>query len=379
MTIAHLTLELMNAQPAPASPAAGQTLHLMNAQDLPDATGDEAPEWIHLLPAGDEGGKIGTDDARGPYHVADPAEIILNSFAEHRKLPIDENHAIDRAAPRGEGSPARGWITEMQARADGIWGKVEWTPGGARLVKSRAYMGISPAILTDKAKVIRGIARASLVNTPNLRDMVALHNSEGAEMTLREMMIKKLGLADDATDDAIMTGLEKAMKGDKAPELQSSLDTVAVALGLPEGTASDAIVAAATAAKAGAGDDGKDGLIAQLQSSVADLTTRLAKIDEGHSHAASEAFYEKALNEKRAGVGPASKDYWITLHQADPDAAIAAIGAMPMLGATPTTLQPPAPKDGETHLNDSQRDVASQLGLTQEQMATQVKSEQEAG
>ena len=52
---------------------------------------------------------------------------------------------------------------------------------------------------------------------------------------------------------------------------------------------------------------------------------------------------------------------------------------MPRLGATPTTLEPPAPAEGETHLNDSQRAVAAQLGLSLDDMAKQVKSEQEGG
>ncbi|MEL7166977.1 MAG: phage protease [Pseudomonadota bacterium] len=378
MTIAHLTLELMNAEPSPNLGSIGQTVALMNAQNLPASEDDAAPEWIHLLPSGDNG-KISTDDSRGPYYVTDPDQIILNSFAESPKLPIDENHAIDRAAPRGEPAPARGWITEMQARDSGIWGKVEWTPQGARLVKSRAYLGISPAIGVGEGKRIGAILRASLVNTPNLSGMAALHNSEGDGMNFREMLIKKLGLAADADDAAIMAKLEKMMNNGNSPELQSSLDQVSVALGLPEGTGGDAVVAAAKAAKAGSGDASKDGLIAELQSSVTALTDRLAKIDEGNAAAASEAFYDKALNEKRAGVGPASKDYLISLHQSDPDAAVKFVEAMPKLGDTATTLQPPAPADGELHLNDSQRAVAQQLGMSEEDYAKQLKAEQEAG
>ncbi|MEL6888370.1 MAG: phage protease, partial [Pseudomonadota bacterium] len=315
-------------------------------------------------------------DARGPYYVTDPEKIILNSFADQKKLPIDENHAIDRAAPRGEPAPARGWITEMQARANGIWGKVEWTPEGSDLVASRAYLGISPAILVDKAKRVGGILRASLVNTPNLSGMAALHNSQGDEMNFREMLIKKLGLTAEADDDAIMAALDKKMGG-KAPELQSSLDQVSVALGLPEGTALDALAAAAKVAKVGSGE-GKDGLIAELQSSVTTLTERLAEIETGNSAAASEAFYEKALADKRAGVGPQSKDHLISLHQSDPDAAVKFVEGMPKLGATPTTLQPPAAAEGDLQLNDSQRAVAAQLGMSEKDYAAHLKVEEEA-
>ena len=106
---------------------------LMASQALPafDA-GQAAPDWVHLLPA-PVGGKIGTTDSRGPYHVTDTAALIAASFAEADRLPIDENHSTDLAAPRGEPAPARGWIVGMEARADGIWGQVEWNAAGADL------------------------------------------------------------------------------------------------------------------------------------------------------------------------------------------------------------------------------------------------------
>jgi hypothetical protein len=36
------------------------------------------------------------------------------------KMPIDENHATDLAAPEGQPSPARGWIVALNARADSV-------------------------------------------------------------------------------------------------------------------------------------------------------------------------------------------------------------------------------------------------------------------
>ncbi|QRY97257.1 hypothetical protein JT366_08575 [Sphingomonas paucimobilis] len=93
-----------------------------------DATEGKVPEWVHLLPAG----PVRTADGRGPYRVNDIHSIVSASMAGG-KLVLDECHATDLAAPRGESAPARGWIVELQARADGVWGKVDWTPEGARL------------------------------------------------------------------------------------------------------------------------------------------------------------------------------------------------------------------------------------------------------
>ena len=120
---------------------AGANVALCAAVALPEDT-EAAPEWVHLLPAGE----IQTGDGRGPYRVADAVALLAASLTEDDRLPIDENHATDLAAPEGRPAPARGWIVELQARADGIWGRVEWTREGKRLVLGRAYRGISPVI-----------------------------------------------------------------------------------------------------------------------------------------------------------------------------------------------------------------------------------------
>ncbi|MBW4708628.1 phage protease [Roseobacter sp. YSTF-M11] len=352
---------------------------LMSAQSLPDTVAENAaPEWIHLLPAG-EAGVIGTSDARGPYHVTNPDQIIAASFAVDDRLPIDENHATDLAAPSGQPAPARGWIVAMEARPDGIWGQVEWTTQGAELVTSRAYRGISPVIVHPKngPKTIQAILRASLVNKPNLRGMTSLHQQETG-MNFREKLIEMLSIDAASSDDDIMKALSAKMKGKGSDAaMQSALGEVGVALGLEADAKPDAIVAAAQAAT-----KSDDKTIAALQASnaaltstVTELSATVTSLQEGQSDAASESFFQTALAERRAGVNEASKDKWIALHQADPENAAALIAALPKLGKTATTLEPPAPKDGEVSLNADQRLIASQLGLTEEAYAKSLQSE----
>jgi hypothetical protein len=135
----------------------------------------EVPSWVHLLPAGD----IRTIDGRGPYRIGNVSAMIAASLA-FKKLPLDENHAIDLAAPKGEASPARGWIVDLQQRPDGIWGRVEWTAAGRQLMADRAYRGISPAIQHMQDGTITAVLRASLTNTPNFAGLVTLHSEQGA-------------------------------------------------------------------------------------------------------------------------------------------------------------------------------------------------------
>jgi hypothetical protein len=132
--------------------------------------GAGAPEWVHLVPAGTFTGS----DGRGPYRLTSPAAVIAASMAAG-KLPIDENHSTDIAAPAGAPSPARAWIVAMESRADGLWGRVEWNPSGQQLMADHAYSGISPVFVHDKGGVVLRVLRAALTNRPNLPQLTSLH------------------------------------------------------------------------------------------------------------------------------------------------------------------------------------------------------------
>lgn len=182
---------------------------------LPDG---DVPEWLHLLPAGE----VRTVDGRGPYRVADAAALMSASLAGG-KLPLDENHATDLATPKGGAAPARGCIAELAQRDDGIWGRVEWTGTGRRMMEDREYRGVSPVIVHDKGLTIGAILRASLTNTPNLAGLVALHSQENV-MDSRAWLIEALGLDADVADDAIKAVMTKAMEGKGARALLEAAD-----------------------------------------------------------------------------------------------------------------------------------------------------------
>jgi phage I-like protein len=168
--------------------------------------GDQPPEWLHLLPAGE----VRTQDGRGPYRVSDPRALITASMAAG-KLVLDENHATDLAAPKGLPAPARGWIVQLQHRSDGIWGRVEWTEQARRTRTWRSYRGVSPVIAHRKDGTVLTIARASLTNTPNLTGLTALH-AQGNDMELRSALIRMLGLPASSDDAVIIAKVEALVK-----------------------------------------------------------------------------------------------------------------------------------------------------------------------
>lgn len=335
--------------------------------DLP-AVEAEAPDWVHLLPAGE----IRTGDGRGPYRVADASALIIASreFGGDR-LPIDENHATDLAAPRGEPAPARGWIVELQHRQDGIWGRVEWTAHGKRLVRGRAYRGLSPVIQHLKTGEVTAILRASLVNRPNLRGLTALHQE--TNMNLLEKLLKALGLPAETTEAQLVDKVSKiAGAREEDTAMHSAMSSIAKVIGLAEDAGAPAIVLGVQSLKKATASDHA---VIALQAELASVTTQLNTLTEETKKKAAEAFVDGAVKLGRVGVKP-MRDRYVTMHMADPAATEELISAMPVLGAggsiVPAT--PPA-REGEVSLQAEQLAVAKMLGLDPKDYSETLKQE----
>lgn len=332
--------------------AASSLLALCSALSLVPASGGGAPEWVHLLPAG---GTVTTVDGRGPYKVGDYDALMANSLPAGEKLVLDENHATDLAAPKGMPAPARGWIVELQRRADGIWGRVEWTEDGRKLAEQGAYRGISPVIALRKDKTtIVGIRRASLVNQPNLEGLVTLH-AEEADMDFRKQLCAALGLAEDASDEDILAAVKKA-SGAAETATQAALAPIAKALELDAG---DDLVGAIVALQAEKGEPSDDEITA-LQGELATVTTQLNELQGSLSLQAAETFVDGAIAEGRVGVKPL-RDRYIAMHQKDPKGTEELIGAMAKVPGQVLHQRRPATRT--TELDDADRSVIALLGV----------------
>lgn len=339
---------------------------LLATRDFPPP-GDApaAPDWVNLLP-GPLGLPIRTGDGRGPYRVEDADRLIAESFAEADRLLIDENHATDLAAPRGEPAPARGWIVAMEARPDGIWGRVEWNGSGQALLADRAYRGISPVIMHDKAGVIRSILRASLVNRPNLRGLTALNQEDRNAMAFMEKLKEMLGLPAGATEDDIMAAIG-GRQSDAA--MQSAIAEIGAALGV-EGGDRSSVVAAAKVAGAG-----KDSLVA-LQAQVVELSGKLAEVTQERARERAVAFLDAELARGNP-IAKSRRDYYIAKHMEDPARVEDELGAIPAItyGRLIKGFDEP-PKDGEISLNAEQRLAADLLGVPHDKFLDTLKAEQ---
>lgn len=307
-------------------------------QVMPIGDGEGVPEWVHLLPAGDV---VRTVDGRGPFKVKSLQAVIAASLRPGDKLPLDENHATDRAASLGLSAPARGWIVELQARDDGLWGRVEWTGEGQRLMADKAYRGISPAILHTRDNTVLAIPRASLTNTPNLTGLVALH-SETTGMDWKAKLLEMLGLDSSADDAAITAALMAKMEGAKGTAL----------------CAADVL---------------QHPTFIDLQSQLTLTTGKLAALEAAGKVEAATRFVDAAIAEGRVGVKPA-RDEYIALHSADPAKAEALIGKLPIVKGDLQISGDPAGAAAAARLGETDRVVMSLFGIDEEAYKSELKA-----
>lgn len=299
------------------------------------ATGDDVPEWVNLLPAGE----IRTVDGRGPYRVKSMKSVA--TLPAGTKLPIDENHATDKGGKAlGMPAPARGWIVALEAREDGLWGKVEWTGEGRRLMADKAYAGISPVILHSKSGEVVQVLRASLTNTPNLQGLVALH-SEGSAMDWKAKLCELLGLDGEADDDAVMAALKAKMEA-PATAMQSQ-------------------------------EIGADHpLIVSLQSELSDVTGKYNALAEGISRKDATAFVDAEIARGRVGLKP-MRDTYISMHMENADRTEKLIGAMPILGGSTGAGNVVVEAD-EKGLDTTDRQIIALMGVDEDEYLAGLKA-----
>lgn len=333
----------------------------------------QAADWIMLLPA-----VIATVDGRGPWRVTDAGSLINTSLnaAAGQRLPIDENHSIDHAAPKGGPSPARGWVTALDVRDGAIFGRVEWTEPGAQMLSERAYGFISPVIEVDRVGNIRRLLRASLTNTPNLRGMPAL-NSEESEMDLLAELRKLLGLADDADAAAVIAKI-KAMSEETTTATQAALAPIARAAGLTDTADAQTVLNAVTTLATRQG--GNDGAVKELQSELATVTTELNAIKTDRAKDRATALVVGEIGKGRVGVKPL-REHYIERATTNYDLVVKELNALPILspgGALLPATPPDELKDGKVILNAAQQSAAKLLGISEDDYAKTLASERAA-
>lgn len=318
---------------------------------LPDQAG--APEWIQLLPLG----TITPRDGRTPWQLDAPAEVIAASLAAARglDLPIDYDHQIDLAAVPGVGGTARaaGWVKQLEQRADGIWGRVEWTQAAAQAIAAREYRFISPVFdYTKDDRRITRLRHAALTNNPAMT-MTALSSQQHEEDRvdpILKALLEAMGLAANTDQATAVAHVQKLVAAN------ATVTAIAAKLGSAETTETALAAAVDRARQATAPDPAQFVPIAQVSA----LQTALATIQTERATEKATAAVEAAV--KAGKVSPALKD-WATAYASKDLAGFAAwVEKAPVV--TGGGLQGDPPVSGADGLTAEDRAICAMTGIS---------------
>jgi phage I-like protein len=305
----------------------------------------EIPTRIQLLPPGPN---IAGRDGR-KWIMKDSGAVAAASNAWLPNHSIDENHAVDHKAPKGEASPAFGWFSNVAAEPNGsIWADVEWTKRGAEAVANLEYRYISPVILHNENGEVAALLRAALSNSPNL-DIKSL-NSQTPE----------------AAPPAV-------------PAKEKNMNTIFAALGLPETATENEAVAVIAALKGNTSlNSAKTQTVdltayapradlAAMEARATSAEQQLADLNAARLKTEAEAAVEQAVKDRK--IAPASKAEYLSLcsTQAGLDSFKKIVAATPAIIGEGTQAPGGTPPGTRTSLNAAEQAAAKAAGYTEEE------------
>lgn len=281
------------------------------------------PEWIKVAPRG----RFTARDGR--IFDVNPELLVSRFNADGVDLPIDTDHATVKKAMFGDAAPAVGWISELQARPDGLYGRVgEWLEEGLRVLAARTHRYVSPSLKIDDAGKAVWLHSVALVAAPAASmpavASAALTQTTETEPTMLKAIAAALGLNEDAAETSCLSAIN-VLKSRIDPTVhQAALDEIK--------TLQTEIETSKTAAHA-------------------------AKVD---------ALLEGALKAKK--ITPAQKESYAALAAtaAGFDQVSKLIETLGV-GLAPSSLDTRQPSDQTATLSAEDREVIAQLGVTEEE------------
>jgi phage I-like protein len=345
----------MTPKPDPLAPVALSALSL----PLPGA-GGAAPSEIMLLPA--PLWNMRTVDGRGPFRLSDVDGLIARSMGQPRnggKLPIDVNHATEKLGALGMEAPARGWITGLSARDDGIWAQVEWTEAGRAMVAAREYLSISPVIMRDAKGVVTRILGASLTNDPALLGLATLTTRETPMNDLLARLAQRLGKPETSTAEELLTAVPDPAAAVMLTALQGEVTALCSTLGVKDIGGARAAVDALRAGVA----------------NVETLTAKVTALETASQRQAAEAWMAGEIAAKR-GIPADKREGLIEMFCRDADQAKSVAALYPALGAA--LPGGGAPAGVVVTLTAEQAQVARTLAVSDADFLKSLNAKQEA-
>lgn len=322
----------------------------------------DAPSgWVQLIPAG----TFDARDGRGPWTAGGRPQLdailtATKAWLRGTQMPIDYDHQTLRAAENGKPAPAAGWVKDLEARDDGLWGLVEWTAAAAAAIKAGEYRYLSPVFNHASDGKITFLRMAAITNTPaadlaEVEALAALHPEP--KDTIMDKILAALGLATGADETAALAAIAA---------LKDGTSTVALAAGLKADAAAKDVALAVAAAVAAKPDPAKFVPI----ETVSALTTRIADLEKAAATGKVESAVTAALTAGR--IIPAQKDWATAYAEKDLAGFQAFVATQPVIGGG---QKPGKAAGGDGALDETDTAVLTALGLTPEAFAETRKKE----
>ena len=185
--------------------ATGLALEVVTAS-ASGADAFKAPEWVQITPRG----KVPCRDGRS--FTFEPERLVARFEAEGIDVPVDLDHGI----MTGTRPDAVGWIKELQARAEGLFARVEWLESGLEVLRARTRRFVSPTFHHTKEGVTTWLHSAALVAAPAL-SMAALAHADPTSQQQQDISMKgiakALGLNPEADEAACLSAFNTFKSG----------------------------------------------------------------------------------------------------------------------------------------------------------------------
>lgn len=380
---------------AAAAGDASELAAVAAALDAAVAHEDGAPAWIQLMPAGEI--RTRPHDGRPSWHLRDPAGVVAASRAG-LPIAIDYEHQTEHARLNGQAAPAAGWIEDIEARADGLYGKVAWTEKAGAMVRGREYRFLSPVFRYDpKTREVKRIIMAGLTNDRAFADLKAFAKSEGSMENLIKKLRHLFGLAEDADELAIASAAEAVtgllgrvvaalgLKADAKPEEieaaakaqgdrvgGASLAAIAQSLDLEAGADAPAVAAAAARLKAAAEANAPDPAGYVTMDEYNKVVRKNGELEEKAAGAKAETAVDDAMVEGK--LFPAQREWALAYAKRDLEGFIAFLLKQPRILKPGRSLEERAAARADRPLGAGELAIAKAMGISEEDWRKSAKA-----
>lgn len=182
------------------------------------------PESIHMIPIGQW-----EHDLYGPILIN---KQDIKEFAQNFNANIRKGVYITAGHEGFDELPAQGWVTDVEVRDDGLWGKVAWNDLGKATLSDRQYKFFSPEFYRDyedpqSHAIYRNVLiGGALTKSPYFKELQAIVFSEKKLQKQFNDNNKNMNLAELlAKDITTLTDEEKAFIKEHASELTEEQKT----------------------------------------------------------------------------------------------------------------------------------------------------------